>query len=284
MGRPAGNGWAAFAFDRGGSYSAFSFVGSVALPENGRLRKETIARMKMPYAKLLILMVLALPTAAAAQGPGYTEDRLNQLQQSITLLTGQIEQLQYKNQQLQQQLEKMQADYEYRLDQLEKGRGGGGPRASAPPPGPPSAPPAQHAGAAPPPGPANTADGDQLYHDAFKMLQDGDYAGAEKGFKTFVQRNPQHVLAGNAQYWLGETFYARRDYQNAMAAFAEGYKVYKTSPKGPDNLLKLGVTLAVLNRKSDACAVFARFNQDYPRATDLQKRRIDQERQKNGCG
>ena len=99
-----------------------------------------------------------------------------------------------------------------------------------------------------------------------------------------MQRNPQHVLAGNAQYWLGETFYARRDYQNAMAAFAEGYKVYKTSPKGPDNLLKLGITLAVLNRKSDACAVFARFNQDYPRATDLQKRRIEQERQKNGCG
>ena len=239
--------------------------------------------MKTFYSKLLVLAVLALPTAAAAQS-GYTEDRLNQLQQSITLLTGQIEQLQYKNQQLQQQLEKMQADYEYRLDQLEKGRGGGGPRPSAPPPGPPSPQLQPQAGAAPPPGPANSASGDQLYHDAFKMLQDGDYTGAEKGFKTFVQRNPQHVLAGNAQYWLGETFYARRDYQNAMAAFAEGFKVYKTSPKGPDNLLKLGITLAALNRKSDACAVFARFNQDYPRATDLQKRRIDQERQKNGCG
>ena len=68
-----------------------------------------------------------------------------------------------------------------------------------------------------------------------------------------------------------------------MVAFAEGYKNYKTSPKGPDNLLKLGVTLAVLNKKPEACAVFARFGQDYPRATDLQKRRIDQERQKNGC-
>jgi len=239
--------------------------------------------MKTLYPKLLILMILALPTAAAAQGAGYTEDRLNQLQQSISLLTGQIEQLQYKNQQLQQQMEKMQADYEYRLDQLEKGRGGGGPRPSAPPAAgpPPSAPPPQ-AAAGPPP--AGGATGDQLYHDAFKMLQDGDYPGAERAFKTFVQRNPQHVLAGNAQYWLGETYYARRDYQNAMAAFAEGYKVYKASPKGPDNLLKLGITLAVLNRKSDACAVFVRFNQDYPRATDLQKRRIEQERQKNGCG
>ena len=47
--------------------------------------------------------------------------------------------------------------------------------------------------------------------------------------------------------------------------------------------MKLGITLAALNRKSDACAVFARFNQDYPRATDLQKRRIEQERHKNSC-
>ncbi|MFI4999529.1 MAG: tol-pal system protein YbgF [Reyranellales bacterium] len=238
--------------------------------------------MKMLSSRLLILAALALPSAAAAQraDPVYVEDRLNQLQQAITLLTGQVEQLQYRNQQLQQQMEKMQADYEFRLDQLEKGgaKPGGAPRPPAAPalsPPPAMAPGASAAGA---------AGADQLYHDAFKMLQDGDYAGAEKGFRTFVQRNPQHVLAGNAQYWLGETYYARRDYQNAMAAFAEGYKVYKASPKGPDNLLKLGVTLAVLGRKSDACTVFARFNQDYPRATDLQKRRVDQERQKNGCG
>ena len=104
---------------------------------------------------------------------------------------------------------------------------------------------------------AGGAPGRPALHDAFKQLQDGDYAGAERGFKAFVQSNPKHPLAGNAQYWLGETYYARRDYQNAMVAFAEGYKVYKTSPKGPDNLLKLGITLAVLDKKPEACAVFA---------------------------
>jgi tol-pal system protein YbgF len=233
-------------------------------------------------AHLLFVAALILPSAAGAQrgDPVYIEDRLNQLQQSITLLTGQIEQLQYRNQQLQQQMEKMQADYEFRLDQIEKGRPGGSPRppgqtAAAPPPAAPTPTPAPAAGG---------AGGDQLYHDAFKKLQDGDYAGAERGFKAFLQSHPKHTLAGNAQYWLGETYYARRDYQNAMGAFAEGFKTYKTSPKGPDNLLKLGITLAALGRKSDACAVFAKFNQDYPRATDLQKRRIEQERQKNHCG
>jgi len=240
--------------------------------------------MKKLPLRLLILVALALPTAAIAQraDPVYVEDRLNQLQQAISLLTGQIEQLQYKNNQLQQQLEKMQADYEFRLEQVEKGGGGarpGGAPARPPAPSTAAAPPAAGAAAA---GAAGAAD--QVYNDAFKKLQDGDYAGAEKGFKAFVQRYPQHALAGNAQYWLGETFYARRDYQNAMTSFAEGYKNYKASPKGPDNLLKLGVTLATLGRKPDACAIFARFAQDYPRATDLQKRRVDQERQKNGCG
>lgn len=232
----------------------------------------------------LLILALVWPSLAAAQSGGnvYIEDRLNQLQQTITMMTGQLEQLQYQNQQLQQQMEKMRTDYDFRIDQLEKG-GKGGPRPAGPGPAGPSAAP-------PPAAPASqaantsTASADQLYHAAFKMMQDGNYAGAEKDFRTFLQRYPKHVLAGNAQYWLGETYYARRDYQNAMTAFAEGYKVYKTSPKGPDNLLKLGITLAVLGRKSDACAVFSRFAQDYPHATDLQKRRIDQERQRNNCG
>ena len=248
--------------------------------------------MKQLPLRLLVFAALVLPTPVVAQraDPVYVEDRLNQLQQAISILTGQVEQLQYRNQQLQQQMEKMQADYEYRLDQVEKGGGGRSGAAAARPPSSPTAAGPLGAGpsaagpstaAAPPAAAAGAAD--QVYNDAFKKLQDGDYAGAEKGFRAFVQRNPQHALAGNAQYWLGETYYARRDYQNAMTAFAEGYKAYKTSPKGPDNLLKLGVTLANLGRKPDACAIFARFAQDYPRATDLQKRRIDQERQKNGC-
>ena len=69
--------------------------------------KQSAAMKKLPL-RLLILIALALPTAAVAQraDPVYIEDRLNQLQQSISLLTGQVEQLQYRNNQLQQQLEK----------------------------------------------------------------------------------------------------------------------------------------------------------------------------------
>ena len=90
---------------------------------------------------LLLAIALAVPTTAAAQrmDPVYIEDRLNQLQQAITMLTGQLEQLQYRNQQLQQQMEKMQADYEFRLEQMEKG--GGRPGGPAPRPGVPGVQP-----------------------------------------------------------------------------------------------------------------------------------------------
>jgi tol-pal system protein YbgF len=237
--------------------------------------------MKILPSRFVLLVALVLPTAAVAQRGGdavYIEDRFNQLQQALTNLTGQIEQLQNRNAKLQQQMEKMQADYEYRIEQLEKG-GGARPGGAAPRPAAQAAAPA-----APTPHADGAASAEQIYDEAIKKLQEGDYAAAERGFKTFIQRNPRNRLAGNAQYWLGETYYARRDYNSALTAFAEGYKVYKTSQKGPDNLLKLGITMAVLGRKADACAVFARFSQDYPRATDLQKRRIQQERQKNGCG
>ena len=84
------------------------------MPENGRVELKLSDAMMTLGSRLLLVIALAVPAAANAQriDPVYVEDRLNQLQQSITMLTGQIEQLQYRNQQLQQQMEKMQADYE----------------------------------------------------------------------------------------------------------------------------------------------------------------------------
>jgi TolA-binding protein len=120
----------------------------------------------------------------------------------------------------------MRADYDYRLDQLEKGGGGKPPPRPSTPAGPTVSP--GSTAAAPSGGLGGS--GDQAYHDAFRLLQDGDYAGAERGFRAFVQRNPQSQLAGSAEYWLGETYYARRDYAKAQTAYAEGYKTYQSSP------------------------------------------------------
>ena len=52
--------------------------------------------------------------------------------------------------------------------------------------------------------------------------------------------NPDHKLAGNAQYWYAETFRIRQLYTDAASAYLEGYQKYPKGEKAPVNLLKLG--------------------------------------------
>lgn len=85
---------------------------------------------KVVLSNLVVLALFMFPAAAMAQrtsAAGYNEERINQLQQSVTELARRIEQLQKQDQQLQQQLEKMRASYEQRLDRLEKGNVGKAP-------------------------------------------------------------------------------------------------------------------------------------------------------------
>lgn len=224
--------------------------------------------------------------AQAGRNSYAAEDRMNGLEQQITALTGQVEELQLRLQALTAKFEKFATDMEFRLSQAE-GKGGGQ-SASGPGARPPAANPSGGGVAMTPPpggGPPTPASGNAQvdYDGAFQMLQRSDYPGAEQAFRAFVARYPKHELAGNAQYWLGESFYARKDYQNAAVAFADGYKNYPKSPKGPDTLLKLGMSLAALNKNPDACAVYDRLNKDYPKATEFVKRRVAEERRKSKC-
>ena len=94
---------------------------------------------KAVLSNLFVLALSMLPGAAMAQrssAAGYNEERINQLQQSVTELARRVEQLQNQNQQLQQQLEKMRASYEQRLDRLEKGNVGKAPSGGIRPPKP----------------------------------------------------------------------------------------------------------------------------------------------------
>lgn len=122
------------------------------------------------------------------------------------------------------------------------------------------------------------------YDFAFDLLKQGKYADAEQAMRQFVQTYPQDPLSGNAQYWLGETFYVRNNHTEAAVQFMQGYQRYPQSPKAPDNLFKLGMSLAILDRKPEACAAFARFNSEYPGAPGALKQRVQEERRRLGCG
>jgi tol-pal system protein YbgF len=115
------------------------------------------------------------------------------------------------------------------------------------------------------------------YDFAYKFLLQRDFESAETALSAFVAANPEDSLAGNAQYWLGETFYVRGDYPTAARAFAEGFQRYPDSAKAPDNLLKLGMSLAKLEQSSDACITLKKLRVEYPDAPTSIVQRADRE-------
>jgi tol-pal system protein YbgF len=90
-------------------------------------------------------------------------------------------------------------------------------------------------------------------------------------------------MAGNAQYWLGETYYTRNKYLEAASAFAEGYKRYPKSAKAADNLLKLGMSLGRANQKQNACLALTQLDHDFPHPGASIRERAAAEKKHLGC-
>ena len=70
----------------------------------------------------------------------------------------------------------------------------------------------------------------EQYKYATNIMKSGDFEKAEIAFKEFVDTHSKHELAGSAQFWYGETFYIRQLYEDAAAAFLDGYQKYPNSP------------------------------------------------------
>lgn len=123
---------------------------------------------------------------------------------------------------------------------------------------------------------------ESLYERSNESLLRRQFSDAEVGFRSFIEKYPDHNLAGSAQYWLGETFYAEGDYRQAAQNFLTGYKQYPKSRRAPDSLFKLGVSLNKLGQKQQACASFTAVGSEFPNAVDV-KKRAQTEFRRAGC-
>ena len=121
---------------------------------------------------------------------------------------------------------------------------------------------------------------EEQYEFATSFLKVGDYNTAERAFSEFVILNPEHNLAGNAQYWYAETFRIRQLYTDAASAYLEGYQKYPKSNKAPINLLKLGVSLVQIGEKDQGCLMITGVKEQYPDANQsvLQKAKYEEKK------
>jgi len=120
----------------------------------------------------------------------------------------------------------------------------------------------------------------EQYEFAVSFMKIGDYETAEFALKEFIEKNKDHDLAGNAQYWYGETFRIRQLYSDAATAYLDGYQNYPKSKKAPDNLLKLGITMVQLGEKDQGCKMISGIKKEYPKAAKsvLQKAQYEQKK------
>ena len=128
-----------------------------------------------------------------------------------------------------------------------------------------------------------TAPPESQYEFATSFLKVGDYSTAERAFREFVQTNPNHKLAGNAQYWYAETFRIRQLYSDAASAYLEGYQKYPKGEKAPVNLLKLGVSMVQIGEKDQGCKMINGVAKQYPDANQSVIQKAKYESQKFEC-
>lgn len=121
------------------------------------------------------------------------------------------------------------------------------------------------------------------YEQAFAHLKSSNYDEAKAGFENFLREKPTHSLAPNARYWLGETHYVQGEYKTAARVFAEGFQAFPQSAKSPDILLKLGMSLAQLDKKGDACVALSQIPVKFPAAPEGVLQRGVIEREKLAC-
>ncbi len=124
---------------------------------------------------------------------------------------------------------------------------------------------------------------DKQYEFATSFLKVGDYSTAERAFREFVIVNPDHDLAGNAQYWYAETFRIRQLYTDAASAYLEGYQKYPKGEKAPINLLKLGVSMVQIGEKDQGCKMINGVKEQYPKASQSVIQKAKYESQKFEC-
>tara|TARA_B100000886_G_C20393438_1_gene479296 strand:+ start:98 stop:1015 length:918 start_codon:yes stop_codon:yes gene_type:complete len=124
---------------------------------------------------------------------------------------------------------------------------------------------------------------DKQYEFATSFLKVGDYTTAERAFREFVNTNPEHNLAGNAQYWYAETFRIRQLYTDAASAYLEGYQKYPKGEKAPVNLLKLGISMVQIGEKDQGCKMINGVEKQYPNAKQSVIQKAKYESQKFEC-
>lgn len=114
------------------------------------------------------------------------------------------------------------------------------------------------------------------YETALNLFKAGNYADAINAFKGFVKAYPDSALASSAQYWIGNAYFASKDFKSALAHQQKLIAAYPNSPKLPDAMLNIASAQLELGELAAARKTLETLIATYPasRAAELAKKRL----------
>jgi tol-pal system protein YbgF len=116
---------------------------------------------------------------------------------------------------------------------------------------------------------AAAAQPEEVYKQGLDLVREkGDFAGGRQVFQRFLQENPQNPLAPNAMYWIGETYYAEKDYESAIVQFQEVLQKYAQHPKAASALFKQGLCFQAMGDTKSALILFEKVASGFPDAPE----------------
>ncbi|URK87062.1 tol-pal system protein YbgF [Rhizobium sp. RCAM05350] len=122
-----------------------------------------------------------------------------------------------------------------------------------------------------------------LYQSAYGHVLTGDYSQAENEFRSYLEAFPTGEKAADASFWMGEAQYSQGKFNDSAKTFLNAHQAYSKSPKAPEMLLKLGMSLAALDNKDTACATLREVNKRYPKASQAVKTKVASEQGRLAC-
>jgi tol-pal system protein YbgF len=113
----------------------------------------------------------------------------------------------------------------------------------------------------------------QEYREGIEFLRRGDNGGAIQKLREFVRKSPKSEYADDAQYWIGEAYFANRDYNRAILEFNEVLLRYPKGDKVPAALLRQALAFAELGDKVDARLVLQKLVSEHGDSPEAEKGR-----------
>jgi tol-pal system protein YbgF len=112
---------------------------------------------------------------------------------------------------------------------------------------------------------------DTLYMKGLETFKSGDMPSAREQFTKFLEQNPQHDLAANAHYWIGETHYSEKNYESAILAYQEVIKNYPGKEKVAAAMLKQAMTFRDIKDVKSARYVLKKLTEGFPKSPEAKK-------------